>query len=71
MSRRAKLGFEFTCQKCREPRESTKDREIYTANYVGPCGDSFCFASCTLSSCRPVRAHVCDDCEKLLKKERQ
>lgn len=30
--------------------------------YEGPCGDSFCYASCDLESCR--REIVCDKCKK-------
>jgi hypothetical protein len=29
---------------------------------MGPCGDSFCAASCTMNICWPFSAAVCDDC---------
>ncbi len=60
------LSFEMTCQKCRKRVESTRSREIHTKDYQGPCADSFCYASCDSTSCRPIRVTVCDACEKLL-----
>lgn len=69
MSRKkTRLEVQFCCQNCRKDRESTRLREIYLKNFQGPCGDSFCFASCDSSSCRPVRVAVCDECEAKLKK---
>lgn len=61
------LGIEHTCQSCTLRRESTKPRELILENYMGPCGDSFCYASCKSSSCRPVRMTVCDECAKKLR----
>lgn len=63
---KTKLGFESTCQKCRKRVASTRSREIYTKNYEGPCGDSFCYASCDMSACRPIHVTVCDPCAKLM-----
>lgn len=37
-------------------------REVYTKNYMGPCGDSFCYASCDMSACRPQKMQICDGC---------
>jgi hypothetical protein len=61
-----KLDFTHTCQKCKKRHASTRRREVYTKNYMGPCGDSFCYASCESSSCRPINITVCDPCAKKL-----
>ncbi len=63
------LSFEYTCQKCKKRDKSVYQKTLYTKNYQGPCGDSFCYASCTMSACRPITATVCDKCEKELRKE--
>jgi len=62
------LGIKYTCQKCRKRRTTTRTRSIYTKDYTGPCGDSFCYASCDSSSCRPVEVVVCDPCAALMAK---
>jgi hypothetical protein len=54
------------CQRCLKERATTRSRSIYTKDYQGPCGDSFCYASCEMSSCRPVDLVACDDCAKAL-----
>jgi len=64
--RKVTLGFEYTCQKCKKRVGSTRPREIYTKNYRGPCADSFCYASCDLSTCRPIHVTVCDGCKTKL-----
>jgi hypothetical protein len=56
------------CQYCGTFRDSTRPRLLTLKNYVGPCGDSFCFASCDSSACRPVMALVCDTCEAKISK---
>lgn len=66
MTDKVRLGFESTCQKCRKRATSTRRREIYTKVFEGPCGDSFCYASCDSPSCKPIHVTVCDDCEKKL-----
>jgi len=58
------LGIEYTCQSCLRRKKTTFKRSIRTKDYVGPCGDSFCYASCTMSTCRPVEATVCEQCAK-------
>jgi len=68
MADKRRLPLEKTCQKCHKRVDSTHRREIYTKNYTGPCGDSFCFASCDSSSCRPISVTVCDDCAKKISK---
>lgn len=62
------LTWRNTCQKCGKQDSSTRRRDIYMKNYTGPCGDSFCYASCDMDSCRSVSVTVCDSCEKELKK---
>lgn len=57
-----------TCQHCKKEDETTRSRTLLLKNYIGPCGDSFCWASCTMSSCKAVEAVVCDNCAKELKK---
>ena len=68
-TKRLKLGFEYKCQKCGKRLPTTRPRSIYTKLYQGPCGDSFCYASCDLETCRPISVTVCDGCEKKLSKE--
>lgn len=64
---KSNLTWRNTCQKCRKRKESTRPRQVYTGAYTGPCGDSFCFASCDMESCRPIDVTVCDECETELK----
>lgn len=54
------------CHSCGRVKDSTTNREFYTKNYKGPCGDSFCYASCDMEACRPVRRRICTECEKKL-----
>ncbi len=68
MAAKKRLPWDKTCQKCRKGKETTRHREIYTKDYMGPCGDSFCYASCDSSSCRPIHVTVCDDCAKEISK---
>jgi uncharacterized protein YlaI len=68
MAAKRQLGFEYTCQKCRKRVDSTRRREIHAKDYVGPCDDSFCYASCDLPSCRPINVTVCEQCAKELSK---
>lgn len=65
-SKKTKLGFEYTCQNCKKERETTCSRELYSKNFVGPCGDSFCYGSCDMSSCRPTHVKICDACTRKL-----
>jgi len=65
---RSKLGWDKKCQKCGKRKESTRHRSVYTKNYQGPCGDSFCYASCDSSSCRPINVTICDECTKEISK---
>jgi hypothetical protein len=65
-----KLGIQYKCQKCGKRKLTIHRREIYTEKYEGPCGGSFCYASCDSSSCRPVYMTVCNECAvKMSKKE--
>lgn len=61
-----KLDIQKVCQHCRKEKPTTREREYKTPNFTGPCGDSFCYRSCTDSSCHPQRASICDECEKKL-----
>jgi hypothetical protein len=63
-----KLGIEYKCQNCGKRRPSTQHRTVYLKNYVGPCGDSFCFASCDMSTCHPKALTICDECKTRLAK---
>lgn len=66
--RKLDLDWEKTCQKCKKVKPTTRHRTFYTKNYVGPCGDSFCYASCDMDSCHAKSATICDECLNLLKK---
>jgi len=51
------------CQHCGKLSPTTSHcGRILMPNFQGPCGDSFCYASCTMSSCRPVSGSLCEDC---------
>lgn len=50
------------CHACGEVKDDTGRRTYRAANYQGSCGDSFCWASCDLSSCKEIVASVCADC---------
>lgn len=56
------------CHHCGKVKDSTRRRNLYTKAYQGPCGDSFCYASCDLEECRPVDVTVCNECEVIIKK---
>lgn len=56
------------CQKC--GRGGAEERDYYAKDYEGPCGDSFCYASCRLSACRPQRARLCAACLKKVSKRK-
>ncbi len=45
-----------------------KHRTYYAKNYEGPCGDSFCYASCDMAACRQQSATLCDEHFKELSK---
>jgi hypothetical protein len=62
------LGPESTCQSCTKREPSTRHRSLTLKDFIGPCGDSFCYASCDSSSCKPVNMSVCDKCAKELSK---
>lgn len=62
------LTWRDRCQHCGKLRESTRRREFRTKAYQGPCGDSFCFASCEMEVCRPIDVTVCDGCERKLRR---
>jgi hypothetical protein len=61
-----KLGT--VCQICRTAKKSTRERRTLNPGYEGPCGDSFCYASCTLDSCvrRDLMIYACDQCTERL-----
>lgn len=63
-----RLGIEHECQSCGKRKRSTHNRTVYLKNYVGPCGDSFCFASCDMSTCQPKSMTICDECKTKLAK---
>lgn len=52
------------CRVCGKVDGTVQRREYTTKNYQGPCGDSFCYASCDMSACRPLVVRACADCEK-------
>jgi hypothetical protein len=59
------------CQSCKKEQESTMQRTFYTKNYMGPCGDSFCYASCSMDTCHATTMVICDKCLKKLEKPKK
>lgn len=57
------------CQACKKEKDSTRSRTFYSKSYMGPCGDSFCYASCDMDTCHATTMTICDDCEKKLAKK--
>ncbi len=58
--------------KCQvEGCSSTKasHRSYYAKDYQGPCGDSFCYASCDMSACHKQDATLCDKHLKALSRK--
>ena len=55
------------CQGCGQRGSDVRriDR-IRTKDYMGPCGDSFCYASCDSPSCRDISAILCEECARKL-----
>lgn len=43
-------------------------RRYHAKDYVGPCGDSFCYASCDMSTCKEQSAVLCEKHFKALAK---
>jgi hypothetical protein len=64
------LDIQYTCQKCLRRKQTTRHRTFYTKNYMGPCGDSFCYASCDMDTCHPTSMTICEDCLKKLEKKK-
>jgi hypothetical protein len=50
------------CEACGKVSATVTSHNYTTKNYKGPCGDSFCYATCDLSACKPVTARVCTSC---------
>lgn len=50
------------CHVCGALDPAVRLRTYYTADYQGPCGDSFCYASCTMTTCRPITLPACETC---------
>lgn len=67
MTRKSKLAT-LICSNCEKRKPNAWYREVYLKNYIGPCGDSFCYASCDMAACRPVRVVLCDVCTKKVSK---
>ncbi len=60
--KKVQLTWQNTCQKCKKSKTSTRHREMRSSIYQGPCGDSFCYASCDMETCVPIHGVVCDEC---------
>ena len=56
------LGIQYTCQNCKQEVKTTRNRSLYAPEFVGSCGDSFCYRSCDLKACHSFNVTVCDDC---------
>jgi hypothetical protein len=70
--KKVELPLHKTCQKCKKSKTSTRQREMRTELYQGPCGDSFCYHSCDMETCHPIHAAVCDECAaKITGKEKK
>lgn len=66
-----KLNIVTKCQV--EGCDSTEAsyRRFFAKDYQGPCGDSFCYASCDMSACREQSAILCDKHLKALARDRK
>lgn len=64
----AKLQIVDKCQVKGCKSLKAQRRSYYAKDYQGPCGDSFCYASCDLSACREQSAILCDKHLKALSK---
>lgn len=51
------------CRVCGKVSDSVRLRTYTTKNYQGGCGDSFCWASCDMSACKPLTVRACEGCE--------
>ena len=56
------------CHECGVVKSTVWRREYLSKNYQGPCGDSFCYASCDMEACRPVTKQICVNCLNKLAK---
>lgn len=61
-------NIDKVCRECGKVSDTTRSHTFYSKNFVGPCGDSFCYASCDMDACHPVTKTICDKCLKKLSK---
>lgn len=54
--------LDSVCRLCGKVRDDVATREWFAPNYQGGCGDSFCWASCDSTSCKPQQSRVCKPC---------
>jgi hypothetical protein len=61
----------LTCQICKKEKKDTRDRRVTNPDYSGPCGDSFCYASCDIDSCvtREFTMLSCEPCAEKYAKQ--
>ena len=56
------MSFLMMCQGCGATGDKVAILRLRAKGYTGPCGDSFCYASCDSPSCRPLDCVLCDEC---------
>lgn len=63
------MSFLKMCQGCGVRGDDVKHRAPRSKEYKGPCGDSFCYATCDSPSCRSIECILCSDCTSKVEKE--
>lgn len=66
MTRKLEIVTKCQIRGCRSTE--AHERSYFAKNYEGPCGDSFCYASCDMSTCKTQTAVLCDKHYKELRK---
>lgn len=56
--------IDMVCRACGRVDKTVTERTYNSTEYKGPCGDNFCYGSCSLAACHPTRGRVCDGCFK-------
>jgi len=61
----------LTCQICKKTKKDTCTRLVENPDYSGPCGDSFCYHSCSIDACvtREFTMMSCAACANKFEKQ--
>lgn len=66
--KKAERAAEKKCEICNKKNDTVRTRRTKNEEYQGGCGDSFCWASCDMDTCktREFSVRMCDTCATTL-----